>query len=526
MIAAEGDAAPKIIDALYALEDFKTWQFVACATYQELLEQQGTRWDVIAISRFLPGEKHPTLLRNISFMFPGSRLVLLLGEMVEEARAYEKLAQKFGLTNFVKGPLPGESYYNLPTALKRDINEGEEGVEIRILPPVEPLKEEAANQGTQGMAFEEPLVPMQLPVHRPKEQHELVTRDETPPTPIQTQTADKTRVIRIRRSIQREPELHSEAKVAPVTDVSEERNRIPLDDVPRQRQTMERIEESPFRTKGISVVVAANKGGVGKTSVLVKLASELTKVGLSVCIDDLDLHDPSMAVHYGLKEVPGIEVLSNRPVSGQLIDDLTMEIMPNLKVLPGIMDKRIDPYLEPGKVTQILDYQTRSHDVVLVDTPAQFWRKENAHLRDAFIHSSLILAVADQSSYSEASTRLYGPKILAFGGKRENIRLVLNKYDPKLHRVKDVEQYFNMGFKVKDIRVSWIIPHNWVEFVKSTYTGKAVEIDESYSQCQQLVKEIFERLGRTYSSSSKKAAKKKNGLLEGIQALCGLIKRK
>lgn len=518
VIAAEGDAAPKIIEALRSMEEFGKWQFVPCADYQELLQQQGNRPDVIAISRFLPGEKHPTLLRNLPFMFPGSRIVLLLGEMDEEARAYEKLARKFGLENIVRGPLPGESPYNLPTALQRDISEI--CADYRQLSLVEPTEQHDKDQCQEDLIQDE-----EATVYEEDQRiHEKLTRQESKQVAEVLPTL-KRRKISLRRRVKREakPEIVTQPLLEPLPQ------KVSENPWSRQPEEIVSLKEQIKGRKGIAVSVAANKGGVGKTSVLVKLANELTKVGLSVCIMDLDLHDPSIAIHYGLSGIPGIEVLANRPVSGQLIDDLIQEITPNLKVLPGVMDKRIDPYLERGKVNQILDYLTGCYDVVMVDTPAEFWRRENVHLKDAFTYSSIILAVIEQVSYSVKGSSIYGPKILAFGGKRENIRLVITKYvanASKLPKANELEKAFNASFKVKDIKTSWIIPNNYVAFAESSYTGNTVEIDDSYSQCQQLVKEICEKVGKTYAPPIKPEVNKKTSLFGGIKALCGLIKRK
>lgn len=513
VIAAENNIAPMIIEALQSLEEFSHWQFKACATYQELLTLQGTRPDVIAISRFLPGEKHPNLLRNVPLLFPGSRIVLIIGEIDEEARAYEKLAENFGLYNIVKGPLPGLRPYNLPTALLKDIHEVIQGTGERPAAQSVPLKEHY--EPVQETIYQEKNSAAETPSVAIPETLETVKRPEMEPEEPVVQVGshlqvaslkgmEKRRVVTIRRTVRKNQD--SSGIQSYIKEFASTQNYS--------------------GKKGISVVVVANKGGVGKTSVLVKLAKELTDGGISTCIVDLDLHDPSIAVHYKIKDVPGLEVLAKRPAAGQLIDDILQEKGKNLFVLPGIMDKNFAPYLEQGKVTQILDYLTSKYSVVLVDTPAQFWAQGNLHLKEAFKHSGLILAVVDQSPYSEESTRIYGPKILAFGGKVENIRLILNRYKPELHGVKEVEKYFNDGFKNKVARVVWVIPENWVEFVKSAYKGKTVETNDSFSQCQLLVREIAEKAGCAYIPPAVGRKKEKNGLFGGVKkTLCSLLRR-
>lgn len=512
VIAAENNNAPMIIEALQPLEEFSYWHFKACATYQELLNLQGTRPDVIAISRFLPGEKHPNLLRNVPLLFPGSRIVLIIGEMDEEARAYEKLAQNFGLYNIVKGPLPGLRPYNLPTALIKDIHEVIQGVgekpavrSTSLIDELVPHEDILYQDKTSVVESPGLVIPDTLETvkRRELESEEPVVWGRAYPEVTPPKGLEKRRAVTVRRAVRK------------IQDTQGIQGSI---------KELAHIQNS--EKKGISVVVAANKGGVGKTSVLVKLAKELTDGGISTCIVDLDLHDPSIAVHYKIKNVLGLEVLAKRTVSCQLIEDLLQEKRENLFVLPGIMDKNFAPYLEQGKVTQILEYLTSKYSVVLVDTPAQFWSQGNLHLKEAFKHSGLILAVVDQSPYSEESTRIYGPKILSFGGKVENIRLILNRYKPELHSVKEVERYFNDGFKNKVARIAWVIPENWVEFVKSAYKGKTVETNDSFSQCQLLVTEIAEKASCAYIPHEVVGKKKKNGLFKGVkETLCSLLKR-
>ena len=55
-----------------------------------------------------------------------------------------------------------------------------------------------------------------------------------------------------------------------------------------------------------------------------------------------------------------------------------------------------------------------------------------------FSNADLVYAVVNQSKFSIEETKMYVPQLL-YGYEIENIRIILNQYDPKLASIKEVE---------------------------------------------------------------------------------------
>jgi cellulose biosynthesis protein BcsQ len=145
-----------------------------------------------------------------------------------------------------------------------------------------------------------------------------------------------------------------------------------------------------------------------------------------------------------------------------------------------------------------LNYLKGKYPVVICDTCPEPWTKK--WLYNTFELADIALAVVDQSKFSEDETKKYAPTIIMMGVKPENIRIVINRFSPKLHPANKIEASFNSGFKKTCTvlpRIAAVIPNNWDASVMETYDGE-IALDGA-SQWHEIAKEIAELAGYRYN---------------------------
>ncbi|WP_406676445.1 AAA family ATPase [Moorella sp. ACPs] len=447
------------------------------------------------MSRFLPGEDTRVLLQRLPLLFPASHIVLLAGNMDEKGKAFVRAAKEAGLNNIVTGKLPGDRPYNILAALKyaREDDElsvlmtdeektGPPGPEAEEKEEYVPEPPEAAPLA--GAAYKE-LPPFQ------------------PPQPARPQAFSPGERQEPRRNADYLDELLGRYAGSPG----------PAGGSP-PGPAFERPAARPFPAKpvrearvypraggrGVFVLTAANKGGVGKTTVAVTLSVALARAGIPVVLWDLDFGAPDVASFFDLLGVAGIEALAKGSFRPEIAEGLLVKAEENLYVLPGPMDRTV-PAFEPGEIATVARHLLSRFPVLFADTPPEFWTKP--WLEEVFPLADRVLAVVDQSKLSEQETAAYAPCLLAMGVTPEKISIVLNRFSPKLHNVKVVEKHFCSGFK-KDVpakllpKVAAVIPEEWEAYVQRGYKGEVVGLEDAYSQWHALAGEIAAAAGYTY----------------------------
>jgi len=239
---------------------------------------------------------------------------------------------------------------------------------------------------------------------------------------------------------------------------------------------------------------------VGKTTAAIATATALSKAGIPTVLVDLGLGAPDLATFFNVHDVPGIENLSNldhiHPVQ---VDRLLVNVRDNLYIIPGPMSKTL-PRFAGSELSQILGYLKGKFPVVICDTCSEPWTKK--WLYNTFESADIALAVVDQSKFSEEETRRYAPTLIMMGVNPEKIRIVINRFSPKLHPANKIEATFNSGFNKTCSalpKIGAVIPNNWDASVKETYDGE-ISLDRS-SQWHKIASEIADLAGFSYKST-------------------------
>ncbi len=583
IIAAEPGAAEVIRDNLR--KRYSEWRFEVAPDAERLFQYAGDRPDVVLVSRFLPGDS-ASIIRRLPVEFPASHIVLLVGVLNEQAKAYVRQAARRGLTNVVTGKLPGDRPYTIFAALtqaRQELLEAGEGLEWREeeVPEAGCGDQEAFIAACPGQTQEVQLKPADescrdaLTGCYTRRYLENVTLD----SPYSVVFVDldsfksvndilghaagdkvlaafgkmlvenlKGRDLAVRwggdEFVLVLPETQPEnaemvterlrgewKKAAPDAGNLEvgfsygigfgrkaEELQVAIKAAGRAMYFRKReASEAPLlkkyydsiytrRSDGKLVLVAANKGGVGKTTVAISLSLLMARSGIPTCLCDFDFGGPNVAVFFDIKNRPGVERLSGKKHVERFARELLVKVENSLVVLPGPMDKTL-PYFEPGQLAAVVDFLARDY-LVIGDTPPEFWTKP--WLDGLFPRADLVLAVVDQSKFSEVETKDYVPKLVMMGVEPSRIRIVCNRFSAKLHSVKKVEAFFNAGIKAKKElpRVIAVIPEDWEDFVKKGYRGEIAGLDDPSSPWRKLAEEAAKELGLSFGFSR---VEKKNG---------------
>ncbi len=116
------------------------------------------------------------------------------------------------------------------------------------------------------------------------------------------------------------------------------------------------------------IAVASGKGGVGKTTTSINLATALTHLGFETVLVDGNLTTPNIGVHLGSASVPTNlhDVLKGRAS----ISQAAYQHSSGVKVIPGNIAVEDYDRINPERLSEaVLDLEGRT-DIVLIDTPA------------------------------------------------------------------------------------------------------------------------------------------------------------
>ena len=240
-----------------------------------------------------------------------------------------------------------------------------------------------------------------------------------------------------------------------------------------QYQKAERLIVCPY----------ANKGGVGKSTTAISIAITLANY-FPVALCDCDYGGPNIPSFFRIKKSAGNYFCKNAL-------DFLHPIKTNLYLLPAPSEEIQLSAIRSELVYKAIEQLHQEFPVVVVDTPQQPWQRPFIH--PVFTAASLVYAVVNQSVFSLEETRKYAPELLAMRVKPENIRLVINQYDPTLISRSEVEHAFASGFKKSmnySPKTAAIIPEDHKYTTQAMYKSQITHEEVWDKLCAEIVQRV------------------------------------
>ncbi|MBI1885684.1 MAG: response regulator [Chloroflexi bacterium] len=250
----------------------------------------------------------------------------------------------------------------------------------------------------------------------------------------------------------------------------------------RRRALLTGEQPAPVRTGGMIVTVFGAKGGIGKTTISINLATafQTLGVGSSVIVDsDTIFGDVAMMMDLPVETslidaTRDIEDLDRDSISKYLIHHPC-----GVAVLPAPFEPTDWRNVPPESMEKVLSLLAQTHDFVIVDTPGTFTDLVGVALEKATV--ILLVTSLDITSIKDTTVAL---KLLSNGSySEEKIKLTVN-HATNVNSVKDTD----VG-KVLRQEVFWSIPHD-EEIGQSAQIGSPAVIDRPDSRAAQSIQEL------------------------------------
>ncbi len=182
------------------------------------------------------------------------------------------------------------------------------------------------------------------------------------------------------------------------------------------------------------IVITSGKGGVGKTTITANLGCSLAKMGEKVALIDADIGLKNLDVVLGLENrvvYTLLDVIQGRAKPQEaLVRHKTLRNM-YLLAASQIATKEM---VSPEDMKALIKELERDFDYILIDSPAGIERGFRNAVSPA--QMAIVVTTPELPAISDAD-RVIG-LLENFGFEDENIKLVINRFKPKMVRSGDM----------------------------------------------------------------------------------------
>ncbi len=246
--------------------------------------------------------------------------------------------------------------------------------------------------------------------------------------------------------------------------------------------------------KAVTISIASGKGGVGKTSIAVKLAKELSKKDYKVLLIDCDFN------------LSNTSIKLNLPINNRFHDLLTSNIsfdeclykLDNLHILPaanGNLDIFHENFQMYEVIIDIIYSHEEDYDYIILDSPAGI-SKDSVNL-SAYCNYRLIVATPDRSSITDSYSLI---KLLAKNYEIKENHLIVNMLSHKKQFAKVVQTISETAENFLNVRTQVLGGLKKYDFPTDCFDKYFIETEDSsaHKDFAKLVSSFTEKISRRY----------------------------
>ena len=252
-----------------------------------------------------------------------------------------------------------------------------------------------------------------------------------------------------------------------------------------------------------TILIVSGKGGVGKTTTAINLASALHSMGKEVLLVDSSISTPDVGIHLG---APVIPVRFHHVLAGRArAKDAVYMHSSGLKVLPGSISLQEMKRAKPEGMKRVIDSLRRSSDFIIIDSTAGFG-KETLHA----IESASEMIIITNPELPSVTNALKAVKIAESMGKAVTGVIVTRKSGDKSEMLlDDIEEML-------ETRILGVVPED--SKVKEAAAAKDILVrSHSRSKAARAYKELAAKLlGREYRGYKEEIGRRGKGFFSRL----------
>ncbi len=249
-----------------------------------------------------------------------------------------------------------------------------------------------------------------------------------------------------------------------------------------QQRVLDTNEGKKVRCKTIGFF--GGKGGTGKTTLAIGVATQLARAGKRVMLLDLDLQfgDVLMALDLDTKNSIVDLVQDRGGITIENINSFSVEHSTGMSVLCAPKSSEYAEFVTPAHIEKIIDIMRPYYEYIIVDLPSLF----NDITITACENCEEIFLIYNNEMLSLNNAKVCYT-ILDQLHQREKIRIVLNKTEKSLIKAEDFEEMFQMPVFAN-------ISADYPAVMMSLNKGQAVTVAQPKSAVSKGISEMADKI--------------------------------
>lgn len=249
-----------------------------------------------------------------------------------------------------------------------------------------------------------------------------------------------------------------------------------------KQRVLDNNEEKRVRCKAIGFF--GGKGGTGKTTLAVGVASQLARAGKRVMLMDLDLQfgDVVMALDLDTKYSIVDLVQDRGGITIENINNFSVEHSTGMSVLCAPKSSEYAEFVTAAHVERIIDIMRPYYEYLIIDLPSSF----NDITITACENCEEILLVYNNEILSLNNAKVCYT-ILDQLHQRDKIRIILNKTEKSLIKTQDFEEMFRMPVFAN-------IPADYQAALMSVNKGQAITVAQPKSAVSKAISDMADKI--------------------------------